>query len=361
MKNSMSKSEYERMELLGAPDGSDSDYTGTLDGDDEEYEEELSSDENEEESPVDEDIEESKLSLQRISRYKKRRGPSSREFSMRQHDPRFKSRQRMPVHAPRPRMGRPVRRPFPRAPGSPMRFAPSGVVGTVTFPASSIQSGMYPGMPLISQDSVAPQNPAGYLMPAAPGTPTSPLGVVGSPMRIGSPVVVEPEISTCRQGPPMPGNPPGSMPADPSGSLIPAGSPGSPMAAVQTQALMSDGPSGRPMSGDLSVPLGPPMSASPPAPPVPPIVAGPVEPSPVSSDDSSTGLQPALGPVMSDEPGRASPPSPAHSFLSDITNPNRPPLRQTPVRDTPEEAESEEIISPKTHLRMLLAAQLGSR
>ena len=50
------------MELLGAPDGSVSDNTGTLDGDDEEYSEEMFSDVNEEEV---EDVEETNLSPQK--------------------------------------------------------------------------------------------------------------------------------------------------------------------------------------------------------------------------------------------------------------------------------------------------------
>ena len=62
IKNLKSKSEYERMELLGAPDGSVRDNTGTLDGDDEEYSEEMSSDVNEEEV---EDVEETNLSPQK--------------------------------------------------------------------------------------------------------------------------------------------------------------------------------------------------------------------------------------------------------------------------------------------------------
>ena len=346
MKNLKSKAEYERMELLGAPDGSDSDYSGTLDGDEEDYDEEMWSDLDEEESPVDEDIKESNLSVRRISRYRKDRGPPSREFSRRQASPRLRgppsrefkqsdsrmrgqpsrefrqsdsrmrgqpflefrqsdSRMRgppsrefrqpdprqnfegRPVRVSSPRMGGQVRRPSPRAPPSPIRFAPSGVLGTVTFPAASAQSSMYSGMPtsLISRDSVGPQNPDGYLMPAAPGTPTGPLSAPGSSLHIGSPVVVESQISACIQGPPMNDIPPGSIPADLSRSLMSARSPGS-----------AAGPSRSPISGGLSVPPEIPMSASPPAPPVPVIAPSPGGPpfsplvaaSPVSSDDSIT-------------------------------------------------------------------------
>ena len=301
MKNLKSKAEYERMELLGAPDGSDSDYTGTLDGDEADYDEEMSSDLNEEESPVDEDTEESNLSVQRISRYRKGRGPPSREFSRRQQDSRMRgqpsrefrqpdprqSYEGRPVRVSSPRMGGQFRRPFPRAPESPIRFAPSGVLGTVTFPAASAQSSMYSGMPtsFISRDSVGRPNPAGYLMPAAPGTPTGPLSAPGSSIRIGSPVVVESQISTCLQVPPMNDIPPGSIPADLSASLMSAGSPGS-----------AAGPTRSPISGGLSVPPEIPMWASPPAPPVPPTAPSPGGPpfsplvavSPVSSDDSIT-------------------------------------------------------------------------